>query len=596
MSPIEQVGIKMPGSAGEILKKPGMLGTEQPAPTEPARLTSDFTNTINLVGTVNEKMVDWNYTGPDKDAARKTEAADIVNQDGPLKGLPVEYPKVVAESKRRKTLITTFETIHTAVDSKQAAADEVVKTVEMDRQKLIEAEKANALAALQAKDPSIQTLPADQAAQIEKDTQLSEETTLQIKTAVSTKYYDEEKGIYKKFQKVKKNINGKDVEVWEPVMDQGKQVEVDLSDTYKPLAEELERISKLTTDGTENGPLSPQAQEAQQLMRTFKLHPQNEKKLLMYTSEQIQNAELNRQSENAVNIAVDYIHEDLYNFISKNDLFTKDGNGHINGLKPEAYKILEKLPDHQRVARLVILSGHYYELKGNEAMNNQRHNVAALLYKELTTMDPNQVPDALKPQINQLKEKGNNEFLESKYQEIVDEFKKGWIGNPNFPIDEKHLTRDLFLAYFCESSKVKLVRNSDNQLELPENVKKVFDQWEEKSPTELLFIEQLVNKGYIGSFLNEQFGLNLDSVTKNMDKYIGHVVGKASERKGDETNSWLPNFLKAIMDKENLKLLLKEFHLPEGAGMGLLAFFVILPSITGLASSGLAAPTDNSRE
>lgn len=304
MAPLEQAGqINAPKAAGDILRTSNILTAEQPAPTEPARLASDFTSAINLVGTANEKMVDWEYQGPDKDAARKTEPVDLVRQDGKLKDLPIDHPDVIAESARRKSLISTFDTIHTVVTCKQAVADEIAKTKEAERQKLVEAAKQTALTALQAKDTSIQALPTDQVTNIEKETLLPENASGQIESTISAKYFDEEKGVYKKFQKVKKDVNGKEEEVWEPVMENGKQVEVDISDTYKPLTEELERISKLTTDGTENGPPTQQALETQQLMINFKLHPQNEKKLLMYTAGQIETKNATEREQLEIEVA-----------------------------------------------------------------------------------------------------------------------------------------------------------------------------------------------------------------------------------------------------------------------------------------------------
>lgn len=287
------------------------------------------------------------------------------------------------------------------------------------------------------------------------------------------------------------------------------------------------------------------------------------------------------QSERAVGMGIRLIAQS----ITDADLFEREGgkaDGKIIGLKKEA---LKKVQDNPRLARMVILTGHYYELQNLEEqgqpVSEQRHNTAAFIYQELISIPDNQIPEGLRAQITELK--GQSALLKKRVDTMVRTIKEKWLENANYPLDETHFTQDLIIAAYCEHMGIKpeLDRVANKQV-LPESVTSLFD-----NPLENDFVLHLVNNGYVSNFFQENLHMNIKDLNTNLGKYMETVIGRVSNEIGGEgIKDWIANIIKGLMDEENIKKLLKEFKLPPGLGIVAMFALVLMPMGQQLADTG----------
>lgn len=516
---------------------------------------------------------------PDDEVKQK--AAQMV-KSGEIEGKPDDEAVLTAAKQKiiaeRQELKTAYDQLY-EIDATKQAAEATAKTeIEKERLRCIEEEKQQTLIKLQMQDASkyqkIEDIPPNIIADIEKRHQtLDAQTQEEVRKRVTADYYDEAQGIYYPIR-----ADG----------EQDKTNPIRHNSTYEPIMQALDKI---------------QASEAQEIRKNLQLvdRPEGGKAFRAKTAKESEAEEAQADLDHMVGEGLKVVGEEMKKSMGDGyeQVFEIDkASGEITGVRQENleafYEWLNKQPRNDRITRLTLCLGAYYETPED---SRYRPRIAALIYHELDRTNQQGLQEGL----------NNKKFFSEEWTAIVNEINQEYgfgLAEGSFTMD--NIMEDLFLAKVCEG---RLEVDKSGNYVIPEKILRVVEDARKRPLTaeEKHFVIKLANGGKTESLLQSVFGINPEVLTDQgtRDGYAETVVGKVVDelginvgettsaeelkRKTEELKSQITEVYRAVADHnlniDDLGELAKERNFSRGLIYLFLAFGLFSPLIQSVLST-----------
>lgn len=403
--------------------------------------------------------------------------------------------KAVAEGKRRKDLMNTYDILYTIRDAENAYKSAFAERQKAVQTKLDELNKEN-----KTKDPQaveLTSLPADELAKLPEPKK--------------TDYYDSEQRTYNRLDK-----DGKT-----PLKDQTVKEE----DTYLSLVQETERLSK---EGT------PEQQTKGKELLSQLNYNSEENRFTVLTKEAAAKKELKEQSDEKFLLATSVV-EDLGESLGAS--IQKD-NGDLD---PDKLKnaTQESLDQLARTGSLGYWVGVYNELRTKPGAEQQRDNVATLLHLKLKGIDSAKITNPeLRAKVDKMKQQNGDPIFDARTSALITKINDEHLiprGIKPGSIKKEDIPDVLMFSAICENHLQITVEHGQRQVDLPKAVKEVLENM--KASTGLIDVVTGLsqNEGVSKRILRNEFGVT-DFDTKELSG-VTDTITKRTMRALTETQS-----------------------------------------------------------